>query len=237
MHRYNNEQEVLEALERQALLIEQKVNKGALKLEDINEELNGKLLMATHNLRTLLPVYLSEGALNMINMSYEGYVKNMDQVIKSMHFPGSYERNMNLVKNHLKSHKSSLPISFIQRMRIDGQKDFKGYYTLSKKNVQTNELFNIYIPVNNLIKTTNKILRILDDEIYVKYHYDKFASLTVLEKHIITLLALSYQNNEIAEQLSISQATLEQHRRNLKHKLEIKRFVDLIRFAQAFDLI
>jgi DNA-binding CsgD family transcriptional regulator len=71
----------------------------------------------------------------------------------------------------------------------------------------------------------------------MRHNYHKFASLTPRELEIVTLLALGYQNNEIGEQLFISKATVEQHRKNLKRKLNIKRFVDLIRFAQAFDLI
>lgn len=81
------------------------------------------------------------------------------------------------------------------------------------------------------------MLRTLEETLYMRHNYHKFASLTPRELEIITLLALGYQNNEIGEQLFISKATVEQHRKNLKRKLNIKRFVDLIRFAQAFDLI
>jgi len=237
MHKYSNEKEILAALERQAFLIERKINRGVIKLEDLNEELNGRLPIATHHLNTFVPAYFNDQALKILDRSYEDYLSNMDTLVKHLHFPGSYERSVSLVKNHLESHQAELPISYIQRLRFYGQKDFKGLYTLTKKNAQTNELFNIYIPVNTIVNASNKILRILDEEIYMKRHYQKFVSLTTREKEIITLLALGYQNNEIAGQLFISKSTVEQHRKNLKRKLEIKRFVDLIRFAQAFDLI
>ncbi|HAS44913.1 MAG TPA: helix-turn-helix transcriptional regulator [Microscillaceae bacterium] len=237
MYKYTNEKEILAALERQAFLIEQKINSGIITLEDLSEELNGKLPIATHNVNTLVPAYLNDNALKILDRSYEEYLTNMDMLVKTLHFPGSYERSVSLVKDHLESRQAELPVSYIQRMRFYGQKDFKGLYTLTKKNKQTGELFNIYIPIDTIVKATNKILRILDDELYMKRHYQKFASLTTREKEIVTLLSLGYQNNEIAEQLFISKATVEQHRKNLKRKLEIKRFVDLIRFAQAFDLI
>ncbi|OJJ17626.1 hypothetical protein BKI52_27580 [marine bacterium AO1-C] len=237
MYKYTNEKEILEALERQALLIEQKLNKGIITLEELNEELSGEVPIATHDLSDIAPIYLNNGALDIIDMPYDEYLHNLNKFVKIMHFPGTYERNVSLVMHHLGSEKSELPISYIQRMKLYNRTGFEGLYTLSKKNAKTQELFNIYIPINTIANATNKILRILEDEVYTRHYYHKFARLTTREKEIITLLALGYQNNEIAEQLFISKSTVEQHRKNLKRKLEIKRFVDLIRFAQAFDLI
>ena len=237
MNKYTNEKEILEALKRQALLIEQKLNKRIISLEELNEELGGKVALATHNLQGFVPKYFNQKALEMLNMSHKDYLSNMEDVVKSMHFPGSYERIVHMISSHLNGDQSKAPICYIQRIRMYGQENYDGLFTLSKKNAKTNNLFNIYVPVNTVANTTNKILRILEEEVYMRRYYKKFASLTTREKEIITLLALGYQNNEIAEQLFISKATVEQHRKNLKRKLEIKRFVDLIRFAQAFDLI
>ncbi len=237
MYKYTNEKEILEALERQALVIEQKMNEGIIKLEDLNAELYGKVPIATHDLSDITPTYLNNRALDIVDMPYDEYLKNINQFLKIKHFPGTYERNLHLVKQHLASERSEQSVSFIQRMKLYNRSEFEGLYTLTKKNPRTQELFNIYIPVNIIANTTNKILRVLEEEIYIRNYYKKFTSLTAREKEIVTLLALGFQNNEIAEQLFISKATVEQHRKNLKRKLEIKRFVDLIRFAQAFDLI
>jgi DNA-binding CsgD family transcriptional regulator len=110
-------------------------------------------------------------------------------------------------------------------------------FTVTKQNSRIGQLSNIVIPLKELGIASLKMMRILEETLYVRRNYHRFATLTAREKEIITLLALGYQNNEIGEQLFISKATVEQHRKNLKRKLEIKRFVDLIRFAQAFDLI
>jgi DNA-binding CsgD family transcriptional regulator len=71
----------------------------------------------------------------------------------------------------------------------------------------------------------------------MKKNFRKFASLTKREKEILTLLALGYNSPSIAEELFISRYTVEQHRKNIKSKIEHKSFAELIRFAIAFDLL
>jgi len=237
MHKYTNEKEILEALERQSLLIEQKLNKGVFTLEELNNELPGATTISTHDLQRFSPIYTSKKALDVLQVNVEELQTAQLQTLSKIVFPGDFQKNAHYVSKHLSSQNHQLPISYIQRLRLYGKATYTGVYTLSKENLWLNSLMSINIPIKGFGEMSLKLLRMLDENLYVKANYHRFATLTDREKEIIALLALGYQNNEIAEQLFISKSTVEQHRKNLKRKLEIKRFVDLIRFAQAFDLI
>ncbi|OJJ17624.1 hypothetical protein BKI52_27570 [marine bacterium AO1-C] len=237
MHKYTNEEEILAALERQALLIEQKINKGLVTLEYLNDELPGASAISTHDTQEFKPVFISKKSLRIMQLNKTELLSQPLQTLSNIVFPGDFQKNAHWVARHLSGKYHQLPVSYIQRMKLYGKSTYTGIYTLSKKNSQTNNLMSIYLPIVNFGEMSFKFLRLLEENLYIKANYYRFAQLTNREKEIITLLALGFQNNEIADQLFISKSTVEQHRKNLKRKLEIKRFVDLIRFAQAFDLI
>lgn len=60
---------------------------------------------------------------------------------------------------------------------------------------------------------------------------DPYESLTPREREVLHLAAESYTNPQIAERLSISPRTAENHRANIMRKLNIKNQTDLIRYA------
>ncbi|EAY30474.1 response regulator transcription factor [Microscilla marina] len=237
MKRIVSEKEILEALERQAFLIEQKLNLDAMSIVDLNESVPKGVMVTLNSSEDFVPVYLSDQSLKMLDAPRELYFKNPSEYIQKLVYPGDFEKNASIVSSHFSGENRFAPVSFIQRLKLYGGDVYEGMFTVTKQNRHKKELSNILIRVKNLGQVTNKMTRLLEETLYVRHHYHKFASLTAREKEIITLLALGYQNSEIGEQLFISKATVEQHRKNLKRKLEIKRFVDLIRFAQAFDLI
>jgi DNA-binding CsgD family transcriptional regulator len=79
--------------------------------------------------------------------------------------------------------------------------------------------------------------RILDENQYVKKNFRKYAALTKREKEILTLVCQGDSNPTIAEKLFISRRTVEQHRKNINRKLDTNKLNELIKFAQAFDMI
>lgn len=232
-----NEKEILEALERQAFLIEQKLNNEVLNIGELNDNLPSDISVGISDLETMLPIYLSDKALVLLDLPRKEYFENPMLFIKDRIYPGDFNKSVNIVSNHFSTHSRDLPIGFIQRAKLNGAQKFSGMFTVTKRNTKARQLSNIVINLQVLGQVTNKTLRVLEETLYMRNNYHKFASLTTREKEIITLLALGYQNKEIGEQLFISKATVEQHRKNLKRKLNIQRFVDLIHFAQAFDLI
>lgn len=57
------------------------------------------------------------------------------------------------------------------------------------------------------------------------------------ERQVLQLVAEGYSSTEIAESLHISPATVEVHRRNIMHKLDLHNVADLTRFAIRTGLV
>lgn len=83
----------------------------------------------------------------------------------------------------------------------------------------------------------HKLKRIIKELKFAKKNLKNYQSLTLREKEVIRLLAKGYNNPEIAQQLFISRSTVEQHRKNINRKLNIKSFMDLMRYAYAYNLV
>lgn len=95
------------------------------------------------------------------------------------------------------------------------------------------------LPKNDLyrININHKIDRIQKQIIFVQDNLVKYQNLTLREKEIINLLAKGNNNPTIADQLFISRSTVEQHRKNINRKLDVKSISQLMQFIYAFDLI
>jgi len=65
----------------------------------------------------------------------------------------------------------------------------------------------------------------------------KSPNLTVREKEVLKLIVEEYTNQDIAEKLSLSLRTVENHRFSIMHKLDAKNSVGLVRAAIELGLI
>ena len=83
----------------------------------------------------------------------------------------------------------------------------------------------------------HKLRRIIDQQQFKKENCLKYSCLTLREIEIIKLIASGYNNPKIANILFISRFTVEQHRKNINRKLQIKSLPHLIQYALAFDLL
>lgn len=83
----------------------------------------------------------------------------------------------------------------------------------------------------------HKLKRILKEIKFAKTNLKKYQTLTQREKEVIEFLAKGHNNREIAEKIFISRSTVEQHRKNINRKLEIKSFVDVIRYVYAYNIV
>ena len=64
-----------------------------------------------------------------------------------------------------------------------------------------------------------------------------YDSLTPREQEILRLLAEGLNTREIADKLCISSKTVENHRTNIMHKLNLQNPIDLVRYAAKIGLI
>jgi two-component system nitrate/nitrite response regulator NarL len=61
--------------------------------------------------------------------------------------------------------------------------------------------------------------------------------LTTREQVILTLIAKGFSSKEVARKLTISYRTVEAHRRNIRAKLNIESFAELVRYAVNHGLV
>jgi len=111
------------------------------------------------------------------------------------------------------------------------------FFTVSKPFKDKELLLTTSNPIENLEWVSTKIERIAGEEIFIRKNFQQFQSLTSRELEILALIAQGKTNRVISDQLFISIDTVKQHRKFIKKKTECKNTVELVRFAQAFDLI
>lgn len=83
----------------------------------------------------------------------------------------------------------------------------------------------------------HKLKRIAQQEIFKENNLDKFDSLTARELEIFELIVNNHNNPQIANKLFISRNTVEQHRKNINRKLDVRTFKEIYSYALAFDVV
>lgn len=128
--------------------------------------------------------------------------------------------------------------AFVQYARMDGEDRYSPLITFTKSTKLPDGLVVCISPkVGQFGKLTKKMEQIVKMDQFKLKHFKRFQQLTNREVEILKLLANGSNNPRIAEKLFISRSTVETHRKNLKRKLELRSFRDLMRYAFAFNLI
>ncbi|QSE97915.1 response regulator [Fulvivirga lutea] len=105
-------------------------------------------------------------------------------------------------------------------------------YVLKKNSHK--ELLNAITAVrNDQIYLSNEINQLLINNL----HSDENKLLTPREREIVVLISKEYTNRQIAEELFISERTVETHRKNIFRKTDTNNLVGLLKYAYANNLI
>lgn len=92
-------------------------------------------------------------------------------------------------------------------------------------------------PLEQMDFMAKKIRKLAEQQEFIRTHYYQFNKLTIREKEVIHLLACGLNNPKVAIRLNISRRTVEQHRKNINKKLRTNSFIQLLKYARAFDLV
>lgn len=133
-------------------------------------------------------------------------------------------------------------VSYFQQVRRSPQHDWAWFLTASRiiyRDEQGNARLALTtsLPVDAQHHIAAKAQRLLEENNFLRKNYHIFDRLTKREKEILRMMALGNSSEDMAASLYISETTASTHRRNVKRKLKITSQYDVIRFAQAFDLI
>lgn len=86
-------------------------------------------------------------------------------------------------------------------------------------------------PVTYLVKQMSSLQHFHDKKM------DRFETLTEREVEVLALIALGMKNPAIGDELEISRTTVQNHRSNIREKLNIKNPVGYVKYALAYDLV
>ncbi|MFB9863406.1 LuxR family transcriptional regulator [Rufibacter immobilis] len=98
-------------------------------------------------------------------------------------------------------------------------------------------LITVATSVDPTQSITAKVNRIMEENTFLRQHYQNFAQLGPREREVLKHVALGKSSLEIADELFISEKTVNTHRRNIKLKLNIHSSFEISQYARAFDLI
>lgn len=154
--------------------------------------------------------------------------------ISSFSDPVVLKRAIQVINEYKATNDEFSQCYYMQRIKVNGK-----YSWISNTKTIFDEFH--YFSVGYLIETIDKLgikIRDLLDEVHVdKNGWHNFELLGKREHQIPQKVGAGYSSVEIADQLHISKHTVRTHRRNLYNKLEAKSNADLVKFAQAFEMI
>ncbi|MEL6537870.1 MAG: helix-turn-helix transcriptional regulator [Bacteroidota bacterium] len=215
--------------------LDKMVRNGRLEMREIGDVIDFYHLSDAKNYSIQ---EISQDALDEQNMTMEqireyGELRWLHDAVHKDDLP----RIIHRADEHFEAYGENQAFSFFQRVKspINPKQQEKWYFTTMKR-IDNVSILNVSHRIENLDVGLDKIVRVVDDFDYMKRHLGKFAGLTKREKEIINLLVHGANNPQISERLFISRSTVEQHRKNINRKLELKSFAELFRFAQAFDI-
>lgn len=134
-------------------------------------------------------------------------------------------------------------VSYVQQVRASEKDDWTWFLSCTKVFMRDDDgnpllLITNAIPLDaQLYIDSAKAKRLMDENNFLHKNHQAYHSLTKREKEILRMMALGTSSVKMAKRLHISDKTANTHRRNIKKKLKVESNYDIIRFAQAFDLV
>lgn len=199
-------------------------------------------IVVVHQLPSSSVVYMSPHGLRILDVT-------MDELIEMG--PTYHERFFNAedaaeyvpkLMELFNRNNNEETVTFFQQVRAHVGAPWSWYASGTRILMQDDEgnpylTITVALPIDSKHYFNNKIERLLEENELLKNNQAIFASLTKREREILKHMAKELTSIEIAEILSISEDTVKTHRKNIKSKLNAKSLYDVIRFAQAFNIV
>ena len=220
-------------------LVAAKVNAFAALTDDLPVYIIHELSSGTNSV-----VYMSPKGLQDLGVSLEE-LRKIGAKYYSLFFNSDDAVNYLASWNEFSADYSNRGIWFTYFQQVNIVNDEKPIWFLSASTVIAYDeqrqlpLFSLTLAlrIHQYMPIVPKLERLVSENHFLKENLDLYITLTKKEKEILHLMALGMVPKEIAVRLNGSEKTVRTHRRNIKRKLQIKKEVDLVYFAQAFNLV
>ena len=232
---YQTEQELAVKYHQDLFLFDKKIKENTSSDLDIINELPG--IVHLNRRKDIHVEYMNKKGQDYVRMTTSQIQEMGDKYLKKFCHKYTREKVVSEIRKFYSDEKEMRVFGYYQTVWCLEKEEWDIWYSL-KKPIKNRDVFlTLSTPVENFGYLEDKMRRIVGEQKFVRDHYQKFQSLTPREVEILTLLAEGNNNPDIADLLFISRRTVEQHRKNLNRKLEIDSFVDIVKYAHAFDLI
>jgi DNA-binding CsgD family transcriptional regulator len=220
--------------------LDQKCKKGILSITEIGDYFPVGVLINSRKGENLYMNTVSEQALGYaaeeareMGIKYKKAIQYSEDEAKAIHAQ---------IENFFNLQDDTQILTQFQRLCPKHKKSYEWMYVASKLIMEhpdepANKRLLVAFPVKLMGNLNHKFSRVLDENIFIKKNFNRFAALTKREKQVLSLIAQGKESTEIADILFISRHTVDQHRKNISRKVEHGNFAELIRFAMAFDLV
>jgi DNA-binding CsgD family transcriptional regulator len=216
-----------------------KINKG-LTIADIGDYIPGSIMV--QDMSSMTNLYMNKNGCDILQHSSEE-LKELGPAYFNLFFPPEEIAVLKLgLIEFLKQNDSSKVYSFFQRVRPNPNTNYKWYLTSSRiypnyTNETNLKVMHIAIEIGNTYYAAKKMNDLCEHNELIQKYYAKYNLLTCREKEIIKLVADGKSSYAISDMLFISQHTVNNHRKNILHKLKVKSLSELIKFAFAFNIL
>lgn len=227
-------QEILTLSHVNLLVVDNWLSEGKATLEEVGEAIPSIFSKDDAD----LPLdYLNPQGHDQLDISPERLQELRRDFFEIYIHPRSLGKFLPKIREIYMSANYALVHSELERVWFPKEREYKLCLVNIKLSRSFDGLFTTIQPIEELDYMAERIRRLGEESEFMAKHYRLYRSLTGREREIICLLARGLNNPGIADELTISRKTVEQHRKNINKKLGIHSFVHLLRYAQAFGLV
>ncbi|WP_262246676.1 helix-turn-helix transcriptional regulator [Parapedobacter soli] len=196
-----------------------------------------------HDVRDFSVVYMSRSGLRQLGVTQDELRQLVPEYIKRFFNPTDVEFYFPKTVEALRSTvQPPVWFSFFQQVTTGYRSDYEWYLSASRPFIYDESgvpllslTFALQLDPDHHM--AEKAERLMEENLLLKENYQRFASLTKREKELLKYIVSGEKTIEISERTHISIKTLNTHRRNIKRKLGAKSHYEIIKFAQAFNLV
>ena len=209
-------------------------------IDDISKYLPSIIII--HNITTGGIIYMSDLGLKELQISLDDIIKLGDKYASQFLKLDNMANYFPQILEVLKTNNFDETFTYFQQVRANNVQDWHWYLSTTKI-LMFDENDKAYLsittskPINNLFNYSFKFDKILEEKGNIEANMILFNQLTKREKQILILITDGKTTIEMAKLLHISSSTIEQHRKNIRKKLQIKNLAHLLKCTQSFDMI
>jgi DNA-binding CsgD family transcriptional regulator/PAS domain-containing protein len=220
--------------------LKEKISHKIGLISSIADSIPGAIII--HDLPDLNILFMSNVGLTLLGRNQEEIRAMTREEFQKSFFNEDDAKEVTPKIVELLERNSDESVSYFQQVRTSTMREWDWYMSTTKvfmRNEQNRpvSIITVALQIDPEHYFTSKAARLLQENVFLKTHYQQFDSLTKRERVILQLLATGKSAPQIARELNISPATAETHRKKVREKLGARNSHELSQYARAFDLI